>query len=261
MDGELMRRLIALFFCVATCVSAQMNQAIAVNTPHPFAKIQSPSNVTCSGNISPSSQTCVVTATATTSGHGLLALLSARIVESTGSNPTQPAFVSMTGDSAWTHCSAGLIGAANNPANAWQVTDCAYITSSTGGATTFTWTESFAGFTTGGYSMDVTLIEFSKSNGAIIFDTGNSTSSSACTSCGGPAITLTGTSEYIFDWMSSSGGTAISISGAQYTTPFITDLSNVEGAFAGAINQSSAPVNTWTSTPSGMVAMSRIAFK
>lgn len=230
--------------------------------------IQHPHNYTCSySSAAPTTLHCAVTATATTAGN-LLIFLSSVFQNGTGISALLTS--SASGDSTWTHCSVCYFPE-QYETKEWEIVDAWYILSATGGATSFTFSwnillDECNG--AGGCFVDAELLEVHRSTGTATFDAGNANGSGAtgsadCTSCVGPALTLSGTSDYIAQWMGYGGDSIVGISGAAYTNPIDIDNTNVFGAFAGALNQSSGAAQTWTGTASGAsgAGMGAIAFK
>jgi hypothetical protein len=210
--------------------------------------VQHPNNFTCtptgSGN-----KSCSVTSSATAAGN-LLILLSSAF----GTNG-KPTFVSASGDGTWTHCPAAN-AFLNYTSTDWLVTDCAYILSATGGATTetFTWN-----YPSGAGDIDVELLEVYRSTGTATFDANATATNLSCSHCAAPSVSISGSSDYIAQWVAFSQD-IVSIDGA-YSSPFDLENSNVEGGFAGALNQSSGTGSTWTMNVGGAAALSGVAFK
>lgn len=222
--------------------------------------VQHAHNYTCTAT-APGDSPCTVTVTSTGAGHLLLLLSSA--FQSGTSAQTTPTFRSASGDGLWTHCPSNVAASGNNSNLAFEATDCAYILSSTGGATSVSFTWNLKANTTTA-NIDVEFLEVSRSTGTAILDASGSTSNNNCStgSCIGPALTLNGASEFVAQWIAHSDGCS-AISGASYTNPFDNDTSNVFGTFAGALNQSSAPAQTWTCSTTGgtpYTAMGAIGF-
>jgi hypothetical protein len=226
--------------------------------------VQHPNKFTCTAS-SPGDSACSVTVTSTVAGH-LLVLLSSSF-EGTTSGSTVQTFTSASGDGAWTHCPAGARTSGSPGSTAFEATDCAYILSATGGATSVTFTWNFKS-STDAANIDVEFLEFSVTGGGTkAIDTQGTTNSSNCfgsggSACIGPALTLAGINELVLQWIANANGVT-SISGGAYTNPFDNDATNVFGAFAGALNQSAATAQTWVTAGSsgGYTAMSAIAFK
>lgn len=226
--------------------------------------IQHPHNFTCSTTATGSTQitSCTVTLTSNTVTGNTLLLLSAFGNDAIPS--VAPTFSSASGDSAWTHCPAqykftsDVFGVA---------TDCAYILSAAGGASTitFSWTGTYGA--TSDVVADAELLEIHRSTGTGTFDactsgTGCITSVTGTGARTSPSCPITGT-DYVAQWIADTA-VITAISGGAYTNPFDNDSSNVEGAFAGALNQSSAPAQTWTVTgtsSTSIATMSCVAFK
>jgi hypothetical protein len=199
--------------------------------------IQHLSNFTCS------TDSCSKTGVTTTAGD-LLVLCSA--IEA-----TSPSFSSASGDGTWTH-PAGVAGVQGIIA-----TDCVYRLSATGGTgltINFTWTGSSP------IGSDIEFYEVRRSTGTATYDVGNKTTSSDCTSCTGPALTLTGSSDFI----AQIGNFVRSFTapGAPWTNPSDLDNGgNLDAGFLGALNQSSGGAVTWSQSPSAAASMSALSFK
>lgn len=207
----------------------------------------------CSGTSATSStQTFACSFTVTSTGAGnLLKMLSAMYVQNVASLPT---FLSASGDSAWTHFPAQYEHQTTNTGTQAELTDGARILSSTGGATSFTynWTGQVAsGFV---WAIGVEFVEVHRSTGTATFD--GCTTGTGCISVAAGTATRTspsgcmvsGTDDYVSTWIADSIS-VVSISGGAYTNPFDTET-GAAGGFAGALNQSSSPAQTWnTGTP------------
>ena len=212
--------------------------------------VQHPSNYTCSWSTGLTTTTCTVATTATTAGN-LLIIMGAVFVTHSGV-PTSPTYTSANGDT-FTHCPNSHADIAGTVTR--QTIDCYYVLSAAGAATSLNMIinpHTHAG------DMSVEVFEVHRSTGTAVFDTDNNTTNASCTSCNGPALTLTGT-----DFVAVSGSfedvpTAIN---SPYTNP--TDLDNhaVFGGFGGALNQSSYTTSIFTQTSAGKVALASTAFK
>ena len=130
-------------------------------------------------------------------------------------------------------------------------TDCAYTLSAVGGATTVTcnWSASTAG-TCYVKEFPFTNSPASKDASSSIFD------SSACGSCPGVALTLTGTNDVIMQ-AAACGDTCTAIS-SPYTGTFNVGDGN---GYAHSLNTTSGTAPTWTQTSSARLAGHAIAFK
>jgi hypothetical protein len=171
------------------------------------------------------------------------------------SAPTVTVYSSASGDSAWTH-PATCYAVSGIISGDYQITDCVYVLAAAGGASTFT----YNWLTDAGY-WDVVLYEVHRSSGTAAYDTSNANFSNACKSCVGPALTLSGSKDYIAQWISYTA-TGISALSSPWTSPSLYDGGNVSGRFAGALNQTSGSAVTWgVSGVNQHAAMSAIAFK
>jgi hypothetical protein len=220
--------------------------------------VQHPNKFTCSNSGASGSVSCTMTVTSTTAGNALV-FASALFWGSTNGNqaPTSVSATGNSGDTTFTHCPNGYASEQYSTHN-YENVDCYYIASATGGATsvTFTWTLQSAVSATD--NIDIEFIELHRSSGTPVIDTTNNAVSASCSSCTAPTLTLSGTSDAIVQFIASPN--AISSISGSYTNPTDIDSTNVLGAFAGAMNQSSGTGPTWTVTTGG-VAMGGIAFK
>lgn len=226
--------------------------------PSLWTQIQAPSNITCSGSAAGASA-CTVTASSTVAGDGLALIETA--FANCGSCVAGAVYTSASGDSSWSHCSSanGSVQVGSSP-NRFYTTDCAYILSATGGATSLSITLTFPVGTTA-WTESVVAVEFRKRTGSIVFDAaGTATTSASCTACTSPAITLSGSNDYVFQWLG-VGQVPLSILNPAYINPIILDPNNVGAAWAGALNQTAAGAQTWSQAPAGGAVMSGIAFK
>jgi hypothetical protein len=238
-----MKRLIAisiLLLCPATLFEQAIvvkHKAAAVN----WTLVQTKSNYGCYGT------TCSVSATVT-AGNLLIMVVSSPAAIVT-------VYSSASGDSAWTH-PATCYAISGDNGGQYQITDCVYVLAAAGGASTFTYN-----WTLSADSWDLVLYEVHRSTGTAAYDTSNANFSNACKSCVGPALTLSGSNDYIAQWISYTlpGINALS---SPWTSPNLYDGGNVYGRFAGALNQTSGSAVTWGVSGSYQyAAMSAIAFK
>ena len=220
--------------------------------------VQHPHNWTCtstsSGNLA-----CTVTVSATTAGDGLLLALSYYV--GVTSVATAPAFVSASGDSTWTHNSSCTSETPNVTNTNFEGTDCAYISSATGGATSLSMTYGFSNVNSSdGAYIDLDLYEVRRSTGSSSLDTLNAAHNYNCTTCSGPAPTLGGSSDYVAEWGAFCNPPTVP--GAPYTNPSDVDTANNQIAgFLGALNQSSAAALTYSQSPSCGASMGAFAWK
>lgn len=214
---------------------------------------QHPHNFTCV-YISGTTETCAVTTSATTAGHGLLLLWSDFVTGPTSFGATYNA---ASGDGSWTHCPASLAAAGSS--GFWTDSDCAYIASATGGATTITLTLNIPMGTTGSHA-NAEILEIVRSTGTAAYDTGNASiyNSGCTTNCNGPAITLTGT-DFVATWTALNS--AVTAPGSPYTNPIDTDGSNVFSGFGGALTQASYTTPVWQQASLNIASVSAVAFK
>lgn len=232
---------------------------------------QSPSNLTCSSGLAgPGTFTCTVNTSAIPAKHTVIVAVAIWLLKASGSNPPQPthnALTSAGGSETWTRCPSGAQVAQNKATGMWAVLDCDYVLSASGGETSITTSWTTSTYTTGYFNVDVQVVDISASVGSVSLDTQgkNADCGNGVTTCAGPALTLTGPSDYILQWAFNIDTAFASISGAAYTNPYNAESAenNVQGGFAGALNQSSAPAQTWTFSggATSNAAASAIAFK
>lgn len=197
-----------------------------------------------------------VTTTSTTAGN-LLILWSAVRYTGTGFASTMAFSAASDNGTAetWVHCPQSVVNDALSSDGTLYALDCWYVLSAAGGATSVTATWTLTGLTGSSQKVDVDLLEVHPSSTPIYYDTGNAKYNPAtCSSCTGPAGLLSGTSDFVSQaiiYPDLSGATVVTGVGAPYSNP--TDIENtnhVYAAFAGALNQSSYSVPTWTSATS-----------
>lgn len=196
---------------------------------------------------------CTVIVTATTAGDTLLIAAGAE-----NTSGTTPVFSSASGDGTWVHpagCYATVtaIGVTNT-------TDCAYILSATGGAVTISWA-----WTASAVAISyVEVIELRKSTGSsVAFDTAAGLTSTACNTCTAPALTLTGTVDYILQW-TTPWNFVVAITGGDatgYQNPI--DMNALgQYAVAGVLNAKTGAAPAWLQLGAPhSLAMSGVAFK
>lgn len=224
--------------------------------------IQHKENFACTGtNGSPADISCAVTVTSTGAGHLLLAMSSMFVTQALA-----PTFTSVTGDGTWTHCPSQMANL-NYSANNWENADCAYILSSTGGATTITYTWHIGGAIPAWF-IDVEVLEVSRSTGTATYETcggGGATdctiiTPNPCTACTGPVPTVTGNADFVAQWNASENDCSAVASPYNTSPSPVFDHSNVTGAYSWSLSQTSGNAASWTCT-SGGVPRSAAAFK
>jgi hypothetical protein len=219
-----------------------------------WSVIQSPHNFTCTASIGVTTITCTVTVTSTVAGDGLI--LGSAIFGAAGLISS----TSASGDSAWTHCPNAL---AINAGGSGSATDCWYIASATGSATSLTFTWNFSSGVTNTLGVDVKATEVRRSTGSPTIDsagTTNNTTSASCATCTGPALTLTGT-DFVTQFGAFNAATIPSSLSGYTAFPIDCESTNVGACFAGAVNLTSAPAVSWIQSPADRAAMSAAAFK
>jgi hypothetical protein len=148
-------------------------------------------------------------------------------------------------------------------------TDCAYILSLAGGATSlsYSWTGTFTNAI--GLGLDVEFFEVHRVSGTAAYDSCASGGNCIATVLGLNNLTTpvcpttAGSSDYVAQWAAYTE-TFVGISGP-YTSPSPDiDNSDIEAAFTGAINQTSPPQQIWNvsgGTTTTGAALSCVAFK
>lgn len=209
--------------------------------------IQHPGNYTCTGT-NTTTVNCTVKTAATTAGN-LLILMSS--IYSKGSSG--PVVSSASGGGTWTHCPNGAASVSYS-SGSWNAVDCGYILSASGGATsvTLSWTGSFTAA-----NVDLELVEVHRSTGTATYDNGNLAETASCASCSAPALSLTGSSDFIMQF-GSFAAVPTAISGG-YSADF--DQSNVQGGWAAIWNVSSYAAPVWTQNQAAPFAGGVVAFK
>ncbi len=233
--------------------------------PPSFALVQHPNNFTCAFTTAAATHSCTLTGiTSTVAGQGI-AVASAIFDQAPSGNA--PTIASVTGDTSLVHCTTPnpvyqTVYIAGTNGNA--ALDCYETTSAVGSTTAITVTWNTPGQTGTPFTyIDVELVAFSKSLGSISVDTtGTSDNSGAnCTTCTGPPLTLTGSNDFIFQFVAMDNPN-ITGPGAPWTNPIDYDQNNVTAAFAGALNQTSYAPPTWTTSgTTGYFISGAIAFK
>jgi hypothetical protein len=201
-------------------------------------------------NLAGSGGTITITGVTTTAGDALV-LASSGYKSTTGQGTYSSSSVS--GDVTPTHCPSSYSYVTWTSA---LYSDCSFILSATGGTgvtVSFTWNNT-------SNNLDLEFYEVRRSTGTAIYDTSNNSnnSSAQCSTCTGPTLSLSGSSDYRVEFAAGQG--SFSASGSPWTNPFDYENSYVDGAFAGALNQSNGNAITWNQT-SGYIAMSSVAFK
>jgi hypothetical protein len=193
---------------------------------------------------------CAVTTSSTAAG-SLLVLYSSAQYAGTG-YPTVGALTGVTDNGTsetWTHCPNSMVNDSFNTNGKIHATDCYYILSAAGGATTVTAAWAFSGLTSPSYKVDAEVFEYSYT-GTIYYDTGNAILTSAgCTNCTGPSGLLDGTADVVLQsaYVLHANRSVNSVS-SPYSTALTTDTSSnaLYAAFAAASAQASYSQPTWT---------------
>jgi hypothetical protein len=211
--------------------------------------IQSPHNFSCTAN----TNTCAVTVASTTAGN-LGLLVSSGFTGGGGGSPT---YSSITGDT-FTHCPSQY---ANETSGNSETTDCGYVLSLAGGATslTFNWSGSMN-------QIDMQFFEFHRSTGTASVDTCGgggatacTTTSASCSTCAGPTPTVTGSADVVIQWIAQDTGcTAIASPYSNSPGPYFNNA--VASGYAWSLSQTSGNASSWTCT-ADFAAMAAIAFK
>jgi hypothetical protein len=193
--------------------------------------------------------TCTVTVAATGVGNVLMLGIAAE-----GDNRF-PVIASVTGDSTWTH-GTNCYGTHQNNSEDHLFSDCYYILSSAGGATSISVT--FANFPSNEEgAQDVEFWEVSCPGCTAAYDASNSVPSSNCSNCAGPILDTTGTSDAILQVA------CLVDSYESVKSPYT--LLNVDGpnenAFSGIINNGSGAAADWVQTSDQGGVFSALAIK
>jgi hypothetical protein len=207
-------------------------------------------------------QTCTATVTAITAGHAVAVLSS--VYNSNGSvSLSQPVHNSVTGDAdTWSRCPTNVAVALFGTVSGikfWNMNDCFWVASATGSGTAIADLWTFQTSAGADNDIDTEVVEFHPSSGNVAIDISNGTTNAgaSCTTCVGPAMTLTGTSDIIFPWISNFNSTSA------VNSPYSildNDSSIVTAAFGDATNQSSATTPSWTQASTAPAVQSSIAF-
>lgn len=207
-----------------------------------WALVQHPKSASCSG----ASASCTVTLSQNTTASTLLTVWVGIYSSTSGIK-----IASVSGGGSWNLCSGSACAATISCCGANVMTDQAYNTAATGGAASVTITVDSAP----GNTWTAGVNEYSYSGASKSYDGGNNTTSTNCTSCAGPTLTMSGNNDVIVQTIA-QGNTITAIS-APYTNP---DDSTTSG-MAGAINQATYSQPTWTQNAVAPAAMSALAIK
>lgn len=150
-----------------------------------------------------------------------------------------------------THCTGFPKSYNYNGGSSWELIDCWYKLSATGGATSFTLTPTWNG-AANNQTQDVQYLQYRRSTGTATFDALNSSQNNTCTSnlCAAPSNSITGTADVCVQFLAVASNPPTAISGA-YGNPVNLDSTNVFGGFAGALNVASYSAPNWSVTHSG----------
>lgn len=151
----------------------------------------------------------------------------------------------------FTHCTGCAIGSA---ASGWP--DAAYILNATGGggtSVTCTYSSTSSFFACG-------VLEYAWSGASITFGTPGVGNDTACTTCAGQALTITGTNVIVQAGIPANNLTAIT---GSYTSPSPGGIAGTDGAgLAGWINATGTPTTpNWTQDSSGVIAVLGMPFQ
>ena len=193
--------------------------------------------------------TCTVTVSALGSGHQL------ELLVGTADATNFATLVSVSGGGTWTQCAACTLQWNDGAGTNWSSIG-AYNLSSSSGATSVTVTVNHA---MGSGEWAVGFAEWSWSGSSASFDTGGTANNSGagCTSCTGPTLTLTGSSDALMS-MAFPGG---AVSAATVYTTFQDFLPTTGAAFLGLLNTSSGSPPAYTQSPSSFITISSLALK
>lgn len=182
--------------------------------------------------------TCAVTVSAVGAGHALICFsnmghtLSATLSSCSGETTTSaPNFFS------WNSSDGGQ--------------DARYVLSAAGGETTVTCTQSsISGLNSCG------IFEASYSGPSVSYDNSNHSTPTACTSCAGQTLTLTGTNDFIMAAMNPGLNVTAVSSPYSLNAGFSDDY-----GVAAAVNLSSGTGPTWTQSGSAAIQVAALALK
>lgn len=225
--------------------------------------VQHPKNFTCTFATGAVTAPCTVTSSATTAGN-LLVLIGTMFVSGPVGVPGGGGN-SASGDGTWTHCPSQL-AAENYSGVNWEASDCFYITSATGGATSEIFTWAYGSNSSFGGSVDAELLEFHPSSGGATYETcggGGSTActttSASCSACTGPTTTVTGTDVVVVANANENDCTAVASPFNVSPSPDVDNV-NVFGLFGWSLSQTSGNAASYTCTAGG-AAMLAAAWK
>lgn len=182
---------------------------------------------------------CSVTVSSTTAGN-LLVVCWAGFAQRAGGIP--PLTSNAASGDTFTHMT-GFPQQFNYLSTSWELIDCFYRLSATGGATTVTITPTWEA-SASSQAQDIQFLEVHRSTSTATFDAQNSNTNNACTSCAAPTVTISGTADFCFQF-GAFAQTPSAISGS-YTNPATFDSVNVFGAFAGNLSVASYSAPNWT---------------
>lgn len=239
-------------FCISCVCAAQAGGAAPAGTnansngatagAAPFNVIQA---VSTNGtqNVGPA-KSIVVPVTSTTAGNLLLIYLIAQ-----NGSPTYPQsqISSISGEAAGTHCPSDPTWSQLGGSNGDSV-DCWYVLAATGGSTSITVNYTNANAHAG---VAVGIIEVHRSSGTWSFDTaGVHRVTTTATTGTGPALTLSGTNDFVLNWVSlDNNGQMVSSVGSPFSPVelgFTYAVSGASGGSAHNLNATSGAGATFT---------------
>jgi hypothetical protein len=200
--------------------------AILVQHPHTYGCTSSP---------------CSVTVSSTGAGHGIV-MWSAAKYSGSGSG-TSLYMTAPTGESGWKQCPNSIVGSniAYSPAYALQ---CWYTPSAAGGVTSISANWTSAGLTSSSIVIDADVREYNDSisptydSGGVVKDV------FTCTSCAGPAGSLSGTSDIVTQAAIMSQAPT-GVNSLYAGTQLDIDSTGIFSAYTDALNQTSYTQPTW----------------
>ncbi len=215
-----------------------LTSVYTINSGNTFTQTQTPVFTSCS-----SAATCTLTVTSTGAGH----LLVITAIQTSGAAD----FISsVSGGGTWVVPSGANTCQGSNAAVG--AVSCAYVLSSSAGTTSvvITWSGTFAAF--------ATFYEVTYSGGSVAVDKQDTAfNSSSSTSQPGPTLSITGTSDAIFQSITLFTGNVTAIDSSYVN---FHSYVNFSGS-ANILNAASGTGPTWTLSASASAFVGAIAFK
>ncbi len=187
------------------------------------------------------SSPCSVAVSSTGAGHGIV-MWSAAKYSGSGSG-TSLYMTAPTGESGWKQCPNSIVGSniAYSPAYALQ---CWYTPGAGGGVTSLSANWTSAGLTSSSIVIDADVREYNDSISPIYDSGGVIRDMFTCTSCAGPAGSLSGTSDIVTQAAIMTQAPT-GINGLYAGTQLDIDSTSIFSAYTDALNQASYAQPTW----------------